>query len=294
MSGFLNPLRSRVDYLSLNNDLFGCCLESENLNEPNSELCASIMKNNGMYSWANVLEKIMPDDKQLDCELLWRLGQWDELVETQPKGSTSINMENEFHQQHYLALKSIKNREEENTTSAIKNAYHCVKDVLRDISIECLQSVYKYMTWLSTLHQVEDFAQVCKTQVQFNSVFQRLFFQFDLQIQFTTQLSATQINEIFNKWQTELNLTYGNFSCKEHILAHQIGLFKLAGTRANRRIEQYYKQSPVDTYLLKCISVCKDAGKLNMATNYIAKLRNLSNIKEPTKVREYSNFYNNC
>lgn len=105
-----------------------------------------------------------------------------------------------------------------------------------------------------------------------------------LQIQFSQQLSATQISATFDKWQTEFDLSYGHFNCKEHILTHQIVLFQMAGTRANRRIQQYYKQSPVDTYLLKCIGECKDAGKLNLATKYIAKLRGQTNIKEPTKV----------
>ncbi|KAM8719535.1 hypothetical protein ACLKA7_005726 [Drosophila subpalustris] len=261
MSGFLNPLRARVDYLSLNNNLIGCWLESDNLNVPNSELSISIMKSNGMLSLANLLQQRRDCNEELDYEILWRLGQWDELAESQQKLNTSKDMEREFNKQHYLALKSITNREEENTVSAIRNAYHCVMGVLRDISVECLQSVYKYMTWLCTLQQAEDFTQ----------------------IQFGIQLSTTEIDEIFNKWQTELELIYGNFNCKEHILSHQIALFKMAGTRANRRIQQYYKQNPVDTYLLKCIGVCKDAGKLNMANKYIAMLRGLPNLKEATK-----------
>lgn len=125
-----------------------------------------------MLSLANLQQRRRPQE-DVDYEILWRLGQWDELGgDTQHMLHTSKNMEQEFNKQHFLALKSITNREEENTLSAIKNAYHCVMGVLRDISVECLQSVYKYMTWLSTLQQAEDFSQVRATLSKlFNTYF---------------------------------------------------------------------------------------------------------------------------
>lgn len=286
--GFLDPLRNRVTYLSLENNLSGILLESDGLDMANSQLCVDIMKSNGIYSFAALhqrQQKILDDSKNVDYEILWRLCEWDEPVDVYQKIDYSGNMESEFQKHHYLALKSISNREEENTLSAMNNAYHCVLDILRDISVECLQSVYKYMTWLGTLQQVEDFCQVRERERETKqNVMNSNFSYSPLQIQFNQQLSATQINETFDKWQTELDLSYGHFNCKEHILTHQIALFQMAGTRADRRIQKYYKQSPVDTYLLKCIGECKNAGKLNLATKYIAKLRNKADIKEPTKV----------
>ncbi|ALC48364.1 tefu [Drosophila busckii] len=259
--GFLNPLRSRLDYLSLNNNICGILVESDGLDMPNSQLCLDIMKSNGMLTFAK-LQQQQSQSKQLDYEILWRLGQWDEQVDGHQKVNTANNMELEFKKHHYMALKSISNREEENTLSAINNAYICVQHILRDISVECLQSVYKYMTWLCTLQQATDFCQ----------------------LQFGNHLSSDEINGTLDKWRTELELTYGNFNCKEHILTHQITLFKLAGTRANRRLQQYYKQTPVDTYLLKCIAECKAAGKLNLASKYIAMLRTMPEVKAPTKI----------
>lgn len=161
--GFLNPLRSRVAYLSLENNLSGILLESDSMDMTNSQFCVDIMKSNGMLSFAALhqrQQKILHDQKDIDYEILWRLSQWDEPVDVYQKVNHSGNMELEFQKHHYMALKSICNREEENTLSAMNNAYHCVLDILRDISVECLQSVYKYMTWLSTLQQVEDFCQV--------------------------------------------------------------------------------------------------------------------------------------
>lgn len=92
------------------------------------------------------------------------------------------------------------------------------------------------------------------------------------------------LTKLFGKWNTELELQYGNFSCKEYAIAHQIALFKMAGTRTTRRLLEFYKQNPIDTYLLKGIEECKSAGKLNLAQKYIGMLRELPDIKESTKV----------
>ncbi|XP_043070286.1 serine/threonine-protein kinase ATM [Drosophila grimshawi] len=260
--GFLDPLRSRSDYFSLNDNLSGILLESDNLDEPTRQMCIDIMKSNGMLSLADLYQRVAVDGTtRVDYEVLWRLCDWDAPIDGHQKVNRANNMELEFNKHHYLALKSISKREKETTVTAINNAYQCVQAILRDISVECLQSVYKYMTWLCMLQQTEDFWQ----------------------IQFSQQLSPAQKN-VFNKWRTELNLAYGNFRCKEQILAHQITLFKMPGMRADRRIKEHYLQNPVDTYLLKCIGECKAAGKLNLATKYIATLRALPDIKMPTQL----------
>lgn len=123
-------------------------------------MCMDIMKSNGMLSFANVYQRFC-QNMTVDYDALWRLGQWDELIERHHKVNWSNNLEQEFNKHHYIALKSISKREQENTSSAINNAYQCVQEILRDISVECLQTVYKYMTWLCTLQQTEDFYQVC-------------------------------------------------------------------------------------------------------------------------------------
>lgn len=107
---------------------------------------------------------------------------------------------------------------------------------------------------------------------------------FNLQIQFGTQLDPASTTKIFRKWQTELELKYGNFSCKEYVIAHQISLLKLAGTRASRRMSEFYQKDPISTYLMKGIEECKSAGKLNLAAKYTATLRELPNIRESIKV----------
>ncbi|XP_020814150.1 serine/threonine-protein kinase ATM [Drosophila serrata] len=263
--GFVNPMLSRVDFLGGSNNLTAILLESDPLDKANSQLCMDIMKGNGLWSFAKLQQQ---QSTEPDYEIFWRLGQWDLLTDSkqqqlQQLGTrTSFNFEQEFTRHHFVALRSISQREEENSLSAIDMAYNCVRDILQEISVECLQSVYKYLTWLCSLQQAEDFCQ----------------------IQFGTQLPPSHMNQLFRKWQIELELNYGNFACKEYVIAHQIALFKMAGTRATRRLTDFYKENPVDTYLLKGIGECKAAGKLNLAAKYIGVLREMPDITESTKI----------
>uniref|UniRef100_A0A6P4EBP2 Serine/threonine-protein kinase ATM n=1 Tax=Drosophila rhopaloa TaxID=1041015 RepID=A0A6P4EBP2_DRORH len=262
--GFVNPMRSRLDFLGRSSNLSTIILESEHMDRSNGQLCVDIMKGNGLWSFAKLQQH---QNIEPDYEIFWRLGQWDSLTDSkqqplQTKARASHSLEQEFKRHHFVALRSIGQREEENSLSAIDMAYSCVRDILQEISMECLQSVYKYLTWLGSLQQIEEFCQ----------------------IQFGTQISPGQMTKVFGKWQKELELKYGNFSCKEYMIAHQIALFKMAGTRAGRRMREFYKNSPMDTYLLKGIGECKRAGNLNLAAKYIATLRELPNIREFTKI----------
>ncbi|KAH8264195.1 hypothetical protein KR038_004388 [Drosophila bunnanda] len=263
--GFVNPMLSRVDFLGRSNNLTAILIESDFLDKANSQLCMDIMKGNGLWSFAKLQQQ---QSTEPDYEIFWRLGQWDLLTDSKQQQQphlgtrTSFNFEREFTRHHFVALRSISQREEENSLSAIDMAYNCVRDILQDISVECLQSVYKYLTWLCSLQQAEDFCQ----------------------IQFGTQLPPSHMNQLFRKWQTELDLKYGNFACKEYVIAHQIALFKMAGTRATRRLTDFYKENPMDTYLLKGIGECKTAGKLNLAAKYIGILREMPDITESTKI----------
>ncbi|EDV35318.2 LOW QUALITY PROTEIN: uncharacterized protein Dana_GF11791 [Drosophila ananassae] len=262
IAGIVNPMRCRMDFLSRNNNLSAILMETDDCNYSSGQVCADIMKSNGLWSFAMLQQH---QQVEPDYEILWRLGRWDSLHETQQqqlKARTKLNLEREFQRHHFMALRSIGQREQENSLSAIELAYQCVGNILQDISVECLQSVYKYLTWLCSLQQAEDFCQ----------------------IQFGSHLNPVMLTKLFGKWNTELELQYGNFSCKEFTIAHQIALFKMAGTRTTRRLLEFYKQNPIDTYLLKGIEECKSAGKLNLAQKYIGMLRELPDIKESTKI----------
>ncbi|KAM7347211.1 serine/threonine-protein kinase tefu isoform 2-T3 [Cochliomyia hominivorax] len=259
ISGFINPLNSRLDYLNLNNNWSDILIESNditNKNDTTYNLCNTILKRNGMFNLASSNTQ----NSSIDYEICWRLCRWDTIVEGHSKVDTLNDMEYEFEKHHFNALKCLYNKEENNTLAAITKSRHCVLNILKEISVECLQSVYKYMTWLQMLQQSEDFCLI-----QFSK--------------------SPSIDQIFQKWQLEANdLHYGNFTCKELILSHQISLFQTAGIRANRKINEFYKDNPIEKCLLKCIRECKAAGEINLAKRYIAILKNMPTTNIQLKV----------
>ncbi|XP_075154936.1 serine/threonine-protein kinase tefu [Haematobia irritans] len=248
ISGFINPLSSRMAYLNLTNNWSDILIESNDTASENNKLCNAVLKRNGML---NLASSNGTADKNVDYEICWRLCRWDTAVEGHSKVNTLNDMEFEFEKHHFNALKCLHNKEENNTLAAIEKSRLCVLNILKEISVECLQSVYKYLTWLQLLQQSEDFCLI-----QFSK--------------------TTEVDQIFTKWQIESNdLDYGIFSSKETILSHQISLFQTAGVRAKRKIKEFYKDDPIEKCLLKCIRDCKAAGEINLATRYISILNNM-------------------
>ncbi|XP_061389717.1 serine/threonine-protein kinase ATM [Musca vetustissima] len=247
ISGFINPLASRMEYLNLTNNWSDILIETTET----SEMCNSVLKRNGMLNLACSSGDNLKQN--VDYEICWRLCRWDTVVEGHSKVDTLNDMEYEFEKHHFNALKCLNNKEENNTLAAIKKSRHCLLNILKEISVECLQSVYKYLTWLQLLQQCEDFCLI-----QFSK--------------------SSDVDNIFKKWQLESNdLDYGLFSSKEMILSHQISLFQTAGIRASRKIKEFYKDDPIEKCLLKCIRDCKAAGELNLAKRYVAMLNNRCN-----------------
>ena len=146
-----------MEFLNLNNEWTDILIESTGSTSMFADpIYASVMKKNGMLSMATVNQ----NKNSVDYELCWRLGQWNTLVEGHSEVNTLNDIEKEFKKHHFNSMKCLHNREENNTLAAIKNARQCILSILREVSIECLQSVYKYLTWLQQLQQCEEFCMV--------------------------------------------------------------------------------------------------------------------------------------
>uniref|UniRef100_A0A1B0BG36 Serine/threonine-protein kinase ATM n=1 Tax=Glossina palpalis gambiensis TaxID=67801 RepID=A0A1B0BG36_9MUSC len=253
ISGFINPLQSRIDYLNLTNNWADILIEATDHND----MFTSILKHNGVLDLADAISS----DRKVDYEICWRLCRWDTAVEGHSRVNTLNDIEEEFQKHHFNSLKCIYYREENNSLAAIKKARDCILSILKEISVECLQSVYKYLTWLQMLQQTDDF---CLIQ----------FFK------------SSSVNQTFEKWQMEANdLRYGNFQSKELILSHQVALFNTAGIRTSRKIQEFYKEDPIEKCLLKCIHECKNAGKINLAKHYVSMLKNKTTISENHRMK---------
>uniref|UniRef100_A0A1A9WKS3 Serine/threonine-protein kinase ATM n=1 Tax=Glossina brevipalpis TaxID=37001 RepID=A0A1A9WKS3_9MUSC len=258
ISGFINPLQSRLDYLDLTNNWDDILIEATYHKDSNShEMFSSVLKRNGVLEFADAISS----NRKVDYEICWRLCRWDTVVEGHSRVNTLNDIEEEFQKHHFNSLKCLYNREENSSLAAIKKSRDCVFSILKEISIECLQCVYKYLTWLQMLQQTDDF---CMIQ----------FFR------------SASVNDIFKKWQMEANdLRYGNFSSKELILAHQAALFNTAGIRTSRKIQEFYKEDPIEKCLLQCIHECKNAGQINLAKHYVSMLKNKTIISENPKMK---------
>lgn len=151
-------MNSRIEFLNLEGSWSDVLLQADaNATEMGSStLYIDKLKRNGVLSLANLFKPA----RQIDYETSWKLCQWDTIVEGHSKINTLNDMEHEFEKHHFNALKCIYNREEVNSLAAITNARNCVISILKEISVECLQSVYKYLTCLHLLEQAEEFCQV--------------------------------------------------------------------------------------------------------------------------------------
>lgn len=107
--GFVNPMRSRLDFLGHGSNLSTILLESDHLDRASGQLCIDIMKGNGLWSFAKLQQH---QNIEPDYEIFWRLGQWDSLTDPKHQQNqtvvrTSLDLEQEFKRHHFVALRSI-------------------------------------------------------------------------------------------------------------------------------------------------------------------------------------------
>lgn len=225
ISGFINPLQSRIQYLNITKNWSDILIESipadmmKSTTSNPSKFYLPILKRNGMLSFAKSTMDPLRSQEDIDYEVYWRLCCWDIPIDDHSTRNfnTNLDFESEFQKHHYNALKSIANREKNNSLAAIERARQCILFTVQSISIECLQSVYKYLSWMELLQQADDFCII----------------QFD---------RSAAISNILENWRIKSQvLPYGNFQCRETMLAHQMALFNSAGVVAKRKIEDYYK-----------------------------------------------------
>lgn len=220
ISGFINPMLSRIEYLNVTknwSDVLIECTPELNCAINQNKFHLPILKRNGMLSLAkSAMDPI--GNSEIDYEVYWRLCSWDTAIEDHSTNNLlSINYEAEFQKNHYNALKCIANREENNSLAAIERARQAIASTLQGISIECLQSLYKYLSWMELLQQADDFCSI-----QFGR--------------------GQAVKDILENWHVKTeHLRYGNFQCRETMLSHQMVLFETAGIRAKRKIQDFYK-----------------------------------------------------
>lgn len=241
ITGFLSPVNSRLDFLIFENNWSEALLHKDSLGDVDNPLFLENLKANGLLLTTSLLNQT-----KTDYDVYWQLGNWNV---THGLSDHTLSLEDKFKKNHYLALQAIYKREDSVAFNCLKAAREAVISIIKEVSTECVDNIYKLLSKLELVGQAQDFCG----------------------IQFATSKCA---NDIFTKWEVGNKLPYGNFQCKHVLLQQRIRLIESAGTRASRKIEEFHKeQHVIEKYLFDCLEECKASGHRHLVSRYINKLR---------------------
>jgi serine-protein kinase ATM len=73
------------------------------------------------------------------------------------------DMTRKFEKNHYTALKCLYNKDEAGIDLSLTNARKTIVESLKSESLECTNTLYKYLRMLQQIQQIEDFCDVGAT-----------------------------------------------------------------------------------------------------------------------------------
>lgn len=165
VSAFIDPIKYSMEYLHFNQSWNQLYLRQDArlMTHPQtSSVVAHQMKESGLYSIANVL---MQKSNDVDYECLWRLGDWSATECTNESGQTKrpINVvQDECEKYHYFALKCLNNKDESGVNVFVDKARQQIIRRITLSSYECTRNIYKDLTALRLLQQIEEFCDVSR------------------------------------------------------------------------------------------------------------------------------------
>lgn len=89
---------------------------------------------------------------------MFLLGDWK--IITNKKSIQSDNIQDNIEKQHYIALKCLENKDEMGIKISIERARNLIITSIKLSSLECTNNIYKSLTMLHMLQQIEDFCDV--------------------------------------------------------------------------------------------------------------------------------------
>lgn len=251
---FVNPITNRPLYLQVCNQSWQNILEhdsgSHNVDYTN------VLNSLGLHRLAQNLDSVNQNGKTRNFEFLWRLTNWDILVEADSEvtEATSNDYRLQFEKYHYSALKCLKSGDEFGQKITTFKARKAVLHMIQHESLETTQNLYKFMGMAHMLQQVEDFAE----------------------IRFQTTGSESKL---LDKWNAQNQLPH-DFNLFEPILTQRNSIFDTANIKAGRR--RWIPQALEDNMLFivkeSISSECK-----SVAIKTLAKMRLLPNLSPTTK-----------
>lgn len=175
---FLNPITSRHTYLQFNGSwnrlLIEQDVQSYRLSE-NIELSRRYLTSAGLYGMSNstVMAAKNSSNSTVHYECLWRLSDWSAVEGCATSASATKTSSGEliaatpddflqiFEKEHYQALRCLYIKDELGVSAAITNARCAIIGFLKHASLECTNSIYRHLTDLTKIQQIEDFCKVC-------------------------------------------------------------------------------------------------------------------------------------
>lgn len=212
-------------------------------------MAKSHLSSSGLFGLANVLSPQLTA-KQYECA--WRLSDWS-LVETADEC-------NAFDRSHYTALRCLQSKDEMGVNVAIAQArQHIIAD-LRSASLECTNNLYTHLQRLSLVQQIDDF----------------------MLVQFQGAAEHAIDHNVIDKWRLQDQIGCSDFKYKEPILAQRITIYKTAGLRATRKLQNKFNVRPdiLQSMLLHVATESRLEGDTNLAIRYLAVLNTMNTSNE--------------
>lgn len=164
VSAFIDPIKCRSEYLRLKkswNELY-LRLDAGLMMQPqNASTYAQHMSDSGLYSFANVLTQ---KANEVNYECAWRLGDWSVIERISECGSQRNNVIDEGEKYHYLALKCLNGKDESGVKVNVERARLQIIHRIKLSSYECTRNIYKNLTSLQLLQQIEEFCDVSRME----------------------------------------------------------------------------------------------------------------------------------
>lgn len=160
VSAFIDPIKCRSEYLQLKkswNELY-LRLDAMSMMQPqNTSAYAQHMSDSGLYNFANVL---MQKSNRVDYECAWRLGDWNAVEQMSENSQQMNNVIDECEKYHYFALKCLNGKDESGVKGNVERARQEIMRAIKVSSYECTRNIYKNLTSLHLLQQIEEFCDV--------------------------------------------------------------------------------------------------------------------------------------
>lgn len=255
---FVNPTTQRPLFLQLGHRNW------QNLNEHDATMgdgqldgYIKLLSDMGLYSLTQKLTASSKDQKlkahQYEC--LWRLSNWDVLVDSEPESKAVTDHRDEFEKLHYAGLKCLKSDDELGMRTSLCKGRKSILHLLQHESLECTQNLYKFLAMAHRLQQIEDFGQVRFSRVP-------------------------ELREkLLSKWSAQDQLQQ-DFRLIEPVLSQRNSLFNTANIRMGKRT---WIPQAVQSNMLHIVKKSIAAGSDDVAMKTIAKLRSLENLTATTK-----------